>query len=78
MSLIETFPEFIISSHLHPVQMQLKTVQEDKEESAGGFLRVLNWREMARNATYLCWTKKISHVKADERTVSKTKDIKQL
>lgn len=27
---------------------------------------------------YLCQTEKTSHVKADDRTMSKTKDIKQL
>lgn len=42
MCLIETFPEVIISTHLHPVWMWLQTAQEDKEESAGGLLRVLN------------------------------------
>lgn len=34
MCLTETFPELIISAHLHTVCMYLKTVLEGKEESA--------------------------------------------
>lgn len=76
MHLIEAFPELIISTHLHPVQVWLKTLQEDKEELAGGFSESLTG-ETASKAS-LCWTEKTSHVKANDRTVSKTKDIKLL
>lgn len=34
--------------------------------------------ETAKKAVYLCWTEMISHVKAADSTVSKTKDIKPL
>lgn len=35
-------------------------------------------KQAARKAVYLCWSEKISHVKAADSTVSKTKDIKPL